>query len=121
MEYQIKRVDGDWMVKGLKYIDELDGEFNSDDTPIWPGMVNSLGSLLSMIKGIYSSLYDLYQVDENLKEGDRLVVSPTVIRGRWGRKGFRVPELSFYCESFHVYPSDETNDLWGRLEKEAGG
>lgn len=85
----VKEKDGDWYIKGLPSID-INDEVTSD-TFIVPGMNYSTHNAIGLVAGIYSSLYDEFQINENLKEGDI----------------FETPVGQFICDGAHVVPYDE--------------
>jgi hypothetical protein len=80
----------------------------------------------SLVLGIYSALYDEYQMNDNLNEGDRFhVPARTVYKflsfdAAAGR--IRIPAMTFICIDVHVEPADlETTVILqeaARIQKE---
>jgi len=87
-----------FQIKGL-----INPEKQKLDTVLWlMGLHESCDTLESVVESLYRCLYDEYQINDNIKEGDTFVVEPQT-----KYNGIRIPELRFRTESFHVLPDCE--------------
>ena len=109
-----------WVVKGLAYVDEDPWDsidLTSDDTTIHPGMHETCSTVLSLINGIHSQLYDLFQVNDQLKDGDTFTVPATKIFGWNGKLKYHLPRLDFETfDQIHIVPSTATRALINELK-----
>jgi hypothetical protein len=93
----VKEKNGEWYIRGLpskdwsESTDEGDVVKEKPDTFIIPGMHYSTNTPSGLIEGLYVSLYDEFQVNDALKEGDI----------------FDTSVGQFVCEGVHVVPYDE--------------
>ena len=95
--YSVVKEGGEWYIKGLPSrdwsasTDEQGVVKEVPDTFIIPGMNYSTANAVGLTAGLYSSLYDEFQINDHLKEGDI----------------FDTPVGQFICEGVHVIPYDE--------------
>jgi hypothetical protein len=82
-----------WVVVGLPSLgwDNEGVDKTYPNTTIIPGLNHSLRTPEGLTQGIYEQLYDEFQTNDNLKEGDI----------------FDTPVGQFICQGFHVLPHDE--------------
>ncbi len=89
----------------INYFDRL-----KPDSRIFPGMHQACDSPESIVLGIYAALYDEFQMNDNLKDGDRFrIPARTVYKFLSFDKAagrVRIPELTFVCAGVHVEPAD---------------
>jgi len=96
-----------WVIIGLEDMDPLTEERCGPDTTLWLiGMNHSCDTVESVCDSIHECLYDLYQVDDRLKDGDTFNVMPARVNkhhsfdSRWGK--LSIPAMTFACDGVHV-------------------
>ncbi len=87
--YPVEKRGNLWYIRGLPR-ENIHGEVEADSL-IFPGLNHGLRTPESLTRGIYESLYDEFQINDNLKKGDI----------------FDTSVGQFICEGVHVLPYDE--------------
>ncbi len=87
--YKVEQQGHEWYVMGLPQ-EDIHGKVHPDSFII-PGMNHSMNTPESIASGIYETLYDEFQTNDNLKDGDI----------------FDTPVGQFICQGFHVIPHDD--------------
>lgn len=96
-----------WTIIGLKETDPLTDECCGPNTTLWLiGMEHACDTVESVCDAIHTCLYDLYQVNIRLKDGDTFIVKPATVNkyhsydSSFGK--LRIPAMTFVCEGVHV-------------------
>lgn len=112
MDYQVeaRRSKGDghrWVIIGLEETDPLTEERCGPDTTLWLiGMEHACDTVESVCDSIHTCLYDLYQVDGRLKEGDTFNIKAAKVNKyhsfdpKMGK--LSIPAMVFACDGVHV-------------------
>lgn len=115
--FEIIRKGGTYFIKGLVQLDPFaeimeddDQKVTGPDTGLYLfGMESSCDTIYKVMREIYRVMYDEYQTNPFIKEGDTFTVKAHY-RKFWtdGEPGTnrqvkrRIPEMKLRCESFHV-------------------
>ena len=112
MEYTIKAVYSKgnghrWTIKGLEDRDPLTEEIEGPDTVLWlMGMEHACDTPESIGESMYCCLYDLYQVRNDLKDGDIFRVEAATVNKYHhydvSLGTVDVPAMVFACDGVHV-------------------
>ncbi len=91
-----------------------------DNTELWLfGYNKVIKNWQDVMESMYRNLYDEYQVNEYLKEGDIIWSKTRLYKDRWdNEKTIRVPAMCFVCEGVHVLCKSNGNKFFEEFFKD---
>ncbi len=115
MDYKIIRFDGDLLeIPGL---DNRDA-FGDDKTEkLICGLNHSLDSLESWLSAIYSHLYEIYQCNDIVRDGDTFTIEPFSYANsyRKNQAPIEIPAWQFAASGIHIIPVKNSTPEFERL------
>ena len=92
-----------WTIFGLKREDTLEGIIEPN-TELWLlGHDVVMNTYQDVMEAMYRILYDEYQINDFLKEGDIIFSQPRMFQVHWyPKKKIKIPAMRFVCEHVHV-------------------